>query len=168
MATRGRIVFKALIVFTATYGALMAIVLVWGQSLFEGHVNLWTAQSAAYALSLLGAQGRAYGDLVGSTLGSFRIVSECTVLYPAIIFVSAVLAAPASWKERALASIGLPILVVVNLVRIVSLCYIAHAFPDALEVAHYVVWQSLMIFFTLFLWLLWAYRAIVPHEASRA
>ena len=150
-----KLVVKASLAFVAMYVALMTIVLVWGQGAFERFFDPWTAESAAWALRLLGADGRANGIVVESTVTSFRIVSECTILYPAVILISAVVAAPATWRRKLLASLLLPILAIVNLVRIVSLCYIQHWFPAALETAHYVVWQSLMICFTLLLWLFW-------------
>ena len=43
----------------------------------------------------------------------------------------------------------------VNQLRLVSLAYINQWKPSAVDVAHVVVWQSLIIFLTLVLWLLW-------------
>ena len=168
MSVTRRVVVRAAVVFLATYGALMTIVLVWGRGLFERYLNPWTATSTAWALWLLGAHGQAKGDLVESTVTSCRIVSECTALYPAVIFVSAVVAAPSTLRQKAWAGVGVPVLILVNLARIVSLCYIQHWFPGALETAHYVVWQSLMIFFTLLLWLFWASRTAVAHDVAPA
>jgi exosortase/archaeosortase family protein len=86
-----------------------------------------------------------------------------------VIFVSAVLASPVRWRRKlAGALLGLPVLAAINLVRIVSLSYIDHWFPQALETAHYVVWQSLMVFFTVVLWLLWVVHSKETHETSPA
>ncbi len=164
---RGKLVVKALAVFAATYGALMTIVFFWGRPV-EHYLNLWTAKTSAWGLWLLGANGLAHGDVVESAVSSVRIISECTALYPAVIFVSAVVASPATWRHKMLAAFGVPLLAIVNLVRIVSLCYIGHWFPQAVDVAHYVVWQSLMVFCTVVLWLLWAARSGSPHEPSAA
>ena len=54
----------------------------------------------------------------------------------------------------------------INQVRLVSLFYIGHWFPGSFQTAHLVVWQSLMIFATVILWLLWA-AGSRPHHASR-
>ena len=164
MRARGRLVLTASIVFAATYGALMTIVFLWGADPVERYVNLWTAKTAAWALWLLGANGRAHADVIESSVSTIRIISECTALYPAVIFVSAVVASPVAWKRKVVGALfGLPVLASVNLVRIVSLCYIDHWFPQALDTVHFVVWQSLMIFFTVLLWLLWVH----PSRADR-
>ena len=50
--------------------------------------------------------------------------------------------------------------------RVVSLVYIAHWFPDLFETAHVFVWQSLIIFLTVLLWLLWTVTLAGPREAT--
>lgn len=169
MDVRGRIVLRASIAFVVTYGVLMTAVFLWGADPIERYVNLWTAKTSAWALWLLGADGHAQDDLIVSSVSTFRIISECTVLYPAVIFVSAVVASPVAWKQKVRGVfLGLPILAGINLFRIVSLCYIDHWFPESLDTAHYVVWQSLMIFFTVLLWLLWVVGSKAPREPARA
>ena len=51
--------------------------------------------------------------------------------------------------------VGIPILMVINQGRLISLCYLLQVFPDEFEMIHLVVWQSLIIFFTVFVWVLW-------------
>jgi len=147
----------------------MTIVFLWGADPVERTINLWTAETSAWALRLLGANGRAQGDTVVSSVSTFRIVSECTALYPAVIFVSAVAASPVAWTQKLVGTlVGLPVLAIVNLVRIVSLCYIDHRYPAALDTAHVVVWQSLMIFLTVLVWLVWIVHSKGTHETSPA
>ncbi len=165
---RGRLALRTSIIFVATYGALMTVVFFWGADPVERQVNLWTAKTAAWALWLLGADGRAHSDVVQSSVSTIRIISECTALYPIVIFASAVLAFPASWKHKLWALLGVPILAAANLIRIVSLCYIELWFPRAADMAHFVVWQSLMVFFTVLIWMLWAARSGSTHESSSA
>ena len=163
-----RIVLKASIVFLATYVGLMTIVFFWGAEAIELPVNRWTARSSAWALRLLGAGATARGDLVDSSVASIRIISECTALYPAVIYVAAVVATPLPWRRKLWAALGLAVLAFVNLLRIVSLCYILKWYPGAADAAHYVVWQSLMIFVTVLLWILWAGRPGSAHDAAPA
>ena len=42
-----------------------------------------------------------------------------------------------------------------NVIRVISLAWILRHHPDVFETAHLVVWQSLIIFFTVLLWILW-------------
>ena len=85
-----------------------------------------------------------------------RIIPECTAVYPIGLFACGVLAFPCGWRRR-LAGIGLgvPVLVLINLLRLVSLCYLGERFPSLFDTAHLLVWQSLMIFLTVLTWLLW-------------
>lgn len=165
---RGKLVAKTVLLFASTYGALMTVDFLWGAETVERHMNNWTASTAAWALFLLGAHGRADANVVQSSLTTFNVISECTALYPAVIFVSAVVAFPASLAQKLWAMLGIPILVIVNLIRIVSLCFINRWFPSALDTAHFVVWQSLMVFVTVLLWLLWATRLASPHDRRTA
>jgi len=46
----------------------------------------------------------------------------------------------------------------VNLVRITSLIYIGTTFPEALDVAHLLVWQSVMVIVSVMFWIVWIRR----------
>jgi archaeosortase B (VPXXXP-CTERM-specific) len=109
-------------------------------------VDAATASLLAWSLSLFGLSARADGSLVMSSLCSVKIIRECTAVHPIAIFCAAVVAYPLSWRARLLGlAAGSPILLLVNQVRLVSLCYIDRWYPSALETAHMVVWQSLIV-----------------------
>ena len=60
--------------------------------------------------------------------------------------------------------LGIPTLVLCNLVRIVSLIFIGHWFPRVFHTAHLLVWQSLIVFLTVMLWVLWALVVVGRDE----
>lgn len=162
---RHKSVLKPWLVFVVTYGGLLAIFLSGPFTAVNRAFTTLTTQSTAWALRLLGANGHAEDTIVSSSLFSVKIVSECTAVFPIMIFIAAVAAYPSPWRKRALGiAAGIPILILVNLVRLVSLFYIGHSFPNAFERAHLLVWQSLIIFFTLLLWLVWATRIVPVRE----
>ena len=67
-----------------------------------------------------------------------------------------------SWRARLLGLVaGFPILLLVNQVRLVSLCYIDRWYPRALETVHMLVWQSLIVLLTLLVFV--ACVAIAPR-----
>jgi exosortase H (IPTLxxWG-CTERM-specific) len=157
------------LLFIATYIALMAVMFLWAAPFVNGAMADWTAKSTAWTLSLLGAQAQAQGSTVVSTHFTFNVITECTAVFPIIIFLAAVLAYPASWKRKLVgAAAGIPLLLLINTVRLVSLFYIGYLYPTFFETAHLLVWQSLMIFFTLLIWLLWAVKASPRHEPGPA
>ena len=76
-----------------------------------------------------------------------------------MLLAGAMLAFPASWQAKLTGIIlGALVLSAMNLVRMVSLVYIGLYVPQWLEVAHLLVWQSVMILAGILVWLLWLGR----------
>jgi exosortase H (IPTLxxWG-CTERM-specific) len=110
-----------------------------------------------WLLSLLGVTAVASGTIVGTPTFQVAIHNNCNAIYETALFASAVLAYPASWRERAWgALLGFVSLYVVNLVRVLSLIYVGTNFRRHFDASHIYIWQSLFIVFTLGLWLYWA------------
>jgi len=129
-----------------------------------------TAELTAGVLWGLGSEGQAFGSVVRSSVFSAEIIFECTAALPIAMWIAAVLAHPwASWRARGLGlALGVPALVLLNLIRLVSLFYLGHWWPEAFETAHLLVWQALMVFLTLLLWLLWAATLARSDDARSA
>jgi exosortase H (IPTLxxWG-CTERM-specific) len=136
---------------------------------FWDRLNAWTAKLTAWCLAALGAEGRSNGPYVTSNLFGIEVIRECTAVHPLAIFVAAVLAYPCALRPK-LAGIvlGTIALVAINQVRLVSLCYVGHWYPQAFETAHLLVWQSLIIFLTVVLWIAWALTLARRHEIRSA
>lgn len=125
--------------------------------------NVITAYMLAFALWLLGAGGQAEGTAVYSELFSLEIIAECTAILPIIVFLAAVLATPASKRDKVWAlAVGLLAIMLFNLMRLVSLVYIGYLAPEAFKTVHLLVWQPLIILFSIVLWLLWVERLRAP------
>ena len=165
---RNKVVLRSWLVFVAVFLGLLALFVRWG-SLIQEQAVAWTARATAGALALLGADGRADGSLVTSSLYSVRIIFECTGVFPVMIFVAAVIAYPCGLRPKLLGlGVGVPGLLLLNEIRLVSLFYVGYWFPQVFDTLHLVVWQSLMIFFTVLLWLLWSSRFGTDHAAQPA
>ena len=137
--------------------------------IFQPYVEI-NADLSGRILSLVGYQISVHGNAVRAPEFSLSIASGCDGLEPTALFVAAVLAfaAPTAKKLSALA-VGIPLLVSLNLVRIVSLFLVGVHYPDLFHTMHVDVWQVLyilvaMVFFAL--WLLWATRRSEPIEAD--
>ncbi len=119
----------------------------------------WIAQLTRLILTLFGSEARAAGNVVGTPTFSVAIQNNCNAIYETAMFAAAVLAYPATWRQRAWGILlGSIILYVVNLLRVLSLIYIGSSFPRYFDASHVYVWQSLFIVFALGLWLAWAGR----------
>lgn len=109
-------------------------------------INRITATMAAELLGLLGGNVHAVGTLVRLDGFSARVVAECSVLNPAILFVSFVLAADASPRSKACGILaGIPILNSINVLRIAAVIATGAAAPSLFEAVHVYGGQILMV-----------------------
>ena len=77
------------------------------------------------------------------------------------VAVGAVIAYPSTVRAKvAGATLGLVTLTALNLVRIMSLFWIGSAYPEYLDMAHLLVWQSAIILLAIVMWLIWAERTV--------
>ena len=62
-----------------------------------------------------------------------------------------------TWRRKAFGLVfGLVAIQVVNLVRVVSLIYVRRWYPEIYESSHLILWQSLVVFVVVLLWIAWA------------
>jgi len=168
-AWRGRsVLLRAWLVFIGVLLAFHIGVVAGGAGLRE-LASRFNAELTAAALALLGAGGRANGTVVTSSIFSAEIIFECTAAYVIAMWVAAVLAYPARWRPKLLGTaLGIPALMLLNVVRLVSLFYVGAWWTEGFETAHLLVWQSLLVFLTVLLWLLWAATIVRRDEARTA
>ena len=84
-----------------------------------------------------------------------------------VVYLAAVFAYPCRWPLKILgALLGAPALLLLNQVRLVSLAYVGHLYPAVFDIAHMLVWQSLIILVTVVLWILWAAVIAGRHETA--
>ncbi len=160
-----RLLVERWLIFAGVIGLMAA--LNEGASEWINHkLALITARVAAGILALGGFEGRADGTLIHSSMCNFEIIGECTGYYPAAILLAAIVAYPCSWKTRLLGiAFGVPAILLINQVRVVSLCWIYDAHRAIFEIAHVLVWQSLILFFTVLIWIIWAVLFVRDDEA---
>jgi exosortase/archaeosortase family protein len=151
---------RSWLILAASLGFALAVYYGFLGSSWVEHIAAWTADWTSRGLNLLGGSTRVSGTLLLSDSFAVNIVAECTAVGPLLLFIGAVIAYPASLRAKGLgAAIGLVVLTLVNLVRIMSLFWIGSAYPEYLDMAHLLVWQSAIILLAIVMWLLWAERA---------
>ena len=151
--------FTSWAILAASLGLALAIYYGFLGSAWVEYVAAWTADWTSWSLNLLGTSTRVNGTILSSDTFAVNVVAECTAIGPLVLYVGAVAAYPARLGAKGLGVlIGLVALTLVNLVRIVSLFLIGSAYPQYLEVAHLLVWQTAIILFAIVLWLLWVER----------
>ena len=165
-----RAALRSVLLFFAVFAALHAVFQFAGDDLVDVATR-WTAETTARALSLLGAEGRTEGTIVYSSIFAIDVILECTAIFPIALYFAAVVATPDSITSKLFGlAFGIPAILLLNLIRLVSLCYIGYWFPESFDTAHHLVWQSLIVFFTALVWIGWVMHASASHAqlAQRA
>jgi len=155
--------YRSVIVAAGTFAVALVIattvLTAWGSRFFPA-VERATAWLTGVGLRVLQLQPRVAGSEVQAGGFSLLVVSECTGVFPTLIFVIGVLAAPFRWRYRIWGVLlGLPALVLLNWIRMVSLTVVGIYFPAQFDTIHLVVWQPLYVFLAALLWGLWAWQA---------
>lgn len=124
------------------------------------------AKVSGVTLELLGQDVTREGTVIRSPRFAVNIENGCNGVETMLIFMSAVLAFPASWRSR-LAGLALGLVAIqgVNLVRVVALFLTGAYLPSLFDASHTVIWQTLVILSGVLLWLLWASRFALPARA---
>ena len=150
---------------------LVAFTTIAFQTVNDAVVNPYTgfvARMSGTVLGFLGEDITVAGCELRSPRFAVTIYNGCNGLITSLIFVSGVLAFPASWRAKAIGIAGgLLAIQVINLVRIVSLYYIGVFLPDYFDESHILIWQSLVILAGVGLWIVWARAATAARETAR-
>lgn len=128
------------------------------------------AKASGWTLEAIGQDIRMQGTMILSEKFSVNIRNGCNGVETMLIFCSAVLAFPATWKSRWRGlALGLVAIQIVNLVRVVALYLTGAYMPKLFDTSHTVVWQSIVILFGVLLWIYWANKyAGKPASATPA
>ena len=95
------------------------------------------------------------------------IVEECTGIYEALIFSSAVLAFPTIWQKRVIGiGLGVPMIYSFNLMRVVVLIVVGKYYPAAFDFMHLYFFQVSLIAIITTVWALWLFK-VVMRDAPR-
>lgn len=88
---------------------------------------------------------------------AYDISIGCTGLLPATVLAVAILASPGTRgaKQRGLL-VGVPLVLAVNLLRLVHLFYIGVHTPGRFVLAHEFLWEGTLVLFTFATWLVWS------------
>jgi exosortase H (IPTLxxWG-CTERM-specific) len=117
-----------------------------------------TAQVSNVLLHLFGFATQVTGTVIAGTDGiAVNILGGCNGAYVIAIFLAAVFSFPSSMREKLIgAGLGVPIVLAINLGRIVSLYYVGVRYPDLFESFHVHVWQTIVIVLAMAVWIAWA------------
>ena len=100
-----------------------------------------------------------FGTIMGSGEFEVDVAPACSGAVPMSIYLSAVLAYPASWASKRLGvGLGIGVILIVNIFRVAALFLIGLYFQQVFHETHVYVAQALVICVAVALWLYWATR----------
>jgi exosortase/archaeosortase family protein len=150
-------VLRAVIVFTVLMALFYGIVHAPDNKVlaFESHLRLLASWTGS-VLVLCGHDATVNGRFVGSSEFSFEVVRGCDAIEPTAVFVSAVLASPASLGPKVLGIlVGALSLFLLNFVRIIGLFFVGLHFRNAFEFVHEDICQTAFLLLAVMGWTVW-------------
>lgn len=120
-------------------------------------LTMLTARMTLALLHWLGMEAARAATVISHPEGfAYEIYYRCTGFLPVAFLTVAILPSPAPLRYKSIGlAVGVPILIVLNLTRLVHLFYLGVYHPTAFDFAHAVLWQGLLILVTFGLWLGW-------------
>jgi exosortase H (IPTLxxWG-CTERM-specific) len=157
-----------LVLFAALLGGGFALIsLNWVNDHAVEPFTAGIARVSGGILDLLGQEVQMRGTVIQGARFAVNIRNGCNGIEAMLIFLAAVLAFPAPWRSRLL-GLGLGILAIqlVNLVRVVVLFLTGAYFPRMFDTSHTVIWQTVVILFSVLLWIYWVNRFATPSQPA--
>ena len=84
------------------------------------------------------------------------VAAECTGIELILLFSTAVLVWPVALRSKAIALlVFIPLLAILNLVRVITLLLTGIGIPDHFDFVHFRIWQPALALIAVAIWLLW-------------
>jgi exosortase/archaeosortase family protein len=126
----------------------------------------YIARVCGKILQLLVANIQVEDTIVGQPGGFAMLISaKCTGLFQAAFLIAGIIATPARFFQRIIGiAAGTIILSAINLFRLITIFLVGIYTPKFLEIYHDIIWETLMIIITFFVWYQW--KKIIVKNSS--
>ncbi len=130
-------------------------------------LNLHTATMANRLLGMCGMHPVQNGTILGQGGFNVQIISDCTVLYMAILLFSFILSSPAGIYYKFMGLVAcIASLHAINIVRIAGVYALGVAYSQFFEITHVYIGQIVMVILVILACLLWLHM-LEPDAISR-
>jgi exosortase H (IPTLxxWG-CTERM-specific) len=167
--TANQKVLRFLFLFAAIFGVcyfIFGIV----QGVRMGIIKPYTvllAKAVAAIINLFGAGAIANDAIVQSPKFTLSIAMGCDGVEATCLFLAGVLAFPTSWRARLIGlATGLPLIQLINVVRLVGLYYAGVFLPSVIDELHIYVAQAIVIFLSTAILIYWLERVAHQHKPA--
>ena len=141
-------------------GFILALLFTYREDVL-GHIlsplTYYTARTTLVLLHLCGMEAARAAMLIYHSDGfAYEIYYRCTGFLPVAILTASIFAYPGPLRGKFFGlAIGVPVILALNLFRLVCLFYVGVYIPTAFDFSHSVLGESLLVLATLGLWLAW-------------
>lgn len=131
-------------------------------------LRAYTTKTVSFFLDKLSIANVVSGNVITLRNDTWIVTQECTAINVLILFVSFVLAYTSSIRAKLLALVaGVPLIVISNLARLVTLGLFTEYFPRKAHFFHDFIWQAVFVFLVVVMWLIWI-ELVVKREDNHA
>ena len=124
------------------------------------------AVASAAILNLFGQHVTVSGVVLTAGAHAVSIQNGCNGIEAVVFLIAAILAFPATWKQRLIGLIAaIGTIQILNLARVVTLFLINRYRPDLFELFHLAIWQTVIGGSAIALFYVWTTRVHVPKRA---
>jgi len=121
---------------------------------------------SAAILNALGQHVTVSGVILAAGSHAVSIQNGCNGIEAVVFLIAAILAFPATWRQRLIGLVAaIALIQLLNLVRVVTLFLINRYKPDLFELFHLAIWQTVIGGSAIALFYVWTTRV---HVAKRA
>jgi exosortase H (IPTLxxWG-CTERM-specific) len=159
--------------FVPVFVVYQVLITIFGERMVRTYplVDQVMAESTAYVeflvMGLFTSDVTQSGRLITYESFPVMIVGECVGLLEFMIYTAAVLAFPATWRQRVMGLVcGIPLLYLFNVVRIGMLLLVGSRDAELFEFFHVYFWQTTLVLLVGGVWLLWVSLVVQRDEGS--
>lgn len=125
-----------------------------------------TAQVVSSLLNAMEIGNTVERNIIHLRNDTWNVTSECTAVNAVFLFISFILAYTSSFRSKAVGIVsGIPLIVAVNILRLVALGWVTEYWPARAHFFHDYVWETIFLFFIVALWFVWI-NLVVNREKT--
>jgi archaeosortase B (VPXXXP-CTERM-specific) len=163
----GQPLVRTCVVFAVTLAALHAFTWLFA---LKGYIK-WgygTAHLVSAILNATGIPNAVDYNMIYLRNDTWNVTSECTAVNAVFLFISFVVAYASRIRSKLLGFVaGIPLILAVNILRLVALGWVTEYWPRQARLFHDYVWETVFVFFIIALWLVWI-NVVVNREKAAA
>jgi exosortase/archaeosortase family protein len=129
-----------------------------GWEQFNDWIRIFLLYSSSFIFDLLGYTNQVVGDyrLFLPQLTSIEVGNYCLGIQLWIFFIALICSYPGKWKKKLIYSaIGLVSINILNIFRIVTIAFAAHAYPKQMQFNHDYIFNVIVYIFTFVVWVIY-------------